>query len=81
MARGWESKSVEAQMELAESRRRDSERARLSQEALNRQRERESLQLSRTRVMRDLISAKSGHYRESLEAALNYLDKKIAALG
>ena len=81
MARGWESKSVEAQMELAESRRRDSERTRLSQEALNRQRERESLQLSRTRVMRDLISAKSGHYRESLEAALNYLDKKIAALG
>jgi hypothetical protein len=81
MARGWESKAVESQIELAERRRIDSERLKLSQEALNLQRERESLQLSRTRVMRDLASAKGGSYRESLEAALNYLDKKIAALG
>jgi hypothetical protein len=81
MARGWESKSVESQMESAERRRIDGERLRLSQEELNRQREREGLQLSRTRVLRDLTSAKSGHYRESLEAALNFLDTKIAALG
>ncbi|HXR79071.1 MAG TPA: hypothetical protein VN737_24065 [Bryobacteraceae bacterium] len=81
MARGWESKSVESQMESAERRRIDGERLRLSQEELNRQREREGLQLSRTRVLRDLTSAKGGHYRESLEAALNYLDTKIAALG
>ena len=81
MARGWESKSVESQMESAERRRIDGERLRLSQEELNRQREREGLQLSRTRVLRDLTSTKGGHYRESLEAALNYLDTKIAALG
>jgi hypothetical protein len=81
MARGWESKSVESQMESAERRRIDGERLRLSQEELNRQREREGLQLSRTRVLRDLTSAKGGHYRESLEAALNFLDTKIAALG
>lgn len=80
MARGWESKSVESQIESAERRRVESERARISQDQLNRQRERESLQLSRTRVLRDLASARGGSYRESLEAALHYLDKKIAAL-
>lgn len=81
MARGWESKSVESQIESAERRRINSERLRLNQEELNRKREREGLQLSRTRVLRDLASAKSGSYRESLEAALNFLDTKIAALG
>lgn len=81
MARGWESKSVESQIESVERRRIDSERLRLNQEELNRKREREGLQLSRTRVLRDLASAKGGSYRESLEAALNFLDTKIAALG
>jgi hypothetical protein len=43
--------------------------------------ERESLQLSRTRVMKDLEAATHPRRRAQLEAALRYLDEKLAALG
>jgi hypothetical protein len=81
MARGWESKSVESQIESAESRRAQAAAVRLSDEELGRRRERESLELSRTRVLHDLAAAKNPRYRESLEAALRHLDQKIAGLG
>jgi hypothetical protein len=55
--------------------------ARLNQEELARQRERESLELSRTRVLHDLASAKNPRYRESLQAALQHLEAKLAGLG
>ena len=80
MARGWESKSVESQIESAESRRAEAAAVRLSNEEIGRRRERESLQLSRTRVQRDLASVTNPRYRESLEAALRHLDEKIAGL-
>jgi hypothetical protein len=79
MARGWESKSVESQMEeAAESRRIQSAKAEKSREQLAFQRELESLQLSRTRVLRDLGEATHARYRETLELALRHLDAKIA---
>ena len=80
MARGWESKSVESQIEAAESRRAQAAIAKLSADQLKKEMERESLQLSRTRVLCDLASASSTRYRESLEAALRFLDEKIATL-
>ncbi|MGH9451976.1 MAG: hypothetical protein ACRD11_15810 [Terriglobia bacterium] len=79
MARGWESKSVEEQIELAGSGRNTSA-GRQSEEDRRRQRERESLELSRTRVMRDLGAAMHPRHRALLEAALKHLDEKIAAL-
>lgn len=79
MARGWESKSVESQVEAAESRRAQ-RAAPWDPVQLNRQRERESLELSRTRVLRDLASATNPGYRESLQAALAHLEEKLAGL-
>jgi hypothetical protein len=79
MARGWESKSVESQIESAESRPSPAG-ARQTEDELARVRERESLQLSRVRVLHDLEGARNPNYRASLEAALRHLDGKIAAL-
>ena len=79
MARGWESKSVESQIEEREaSRTRQAPEVSSAQAA--KQRELANLELSRKRVMRDLAATKHQGYRESLESALLHLEKKIAEL-
>jgi hypothetical protein len=80
MSRGWESKSVESQMEDAASRRNASRRIPLTNEQIRIRSERESLELSRTRVLKDLESATHPRRREQLQAALNHLERKLAAL-
>ncbi len=80
MARGWESKAVESQIESAEAENSVSKRVQFNPEQLSRQRERESIELSRTRVLQDLASAINPKYRELLERSLQYLNEKIAAL-
>jgi hypothetical protein len=80
MARGWESKAVESQIESAQAENSRSRRVQLSPEQLSRQRERESIELSRTRVLQDLASAVNPKYRELLQKSLQYLNEKLAAL-
>ena len=80
MARGWESKSVESQIETAESRRASRRIAPLTPEQIQITRERESLTMSRTRVLKDLESASNPRYRAQLEAALKHLEDRLAAL-
>jgi hypothetical protein len=80
MSRGWESKSVESQMEDADSRRNAARQTPLTNEQIRIRSERESLELSRRRVLRDLESASHPRRREQLQAALNHLDQKLAAL-
>ena len=80
VARGWESKSVESQIEEAEDRRARFAAAKLSAEETLRQRELESLQLSKVRVSRDIEGSNNPRYRESLQAALKHLEQKISAL-
>jgi hypothetical protein len=80
MARGWESKSVEEQMEAAESRKAAAAATRLSAAEADKRQELEGLQLSRTRVLNDIEAATHPRHRESLEAALRFLDEKIAAM-
>jgi hypothetical protein len=80
MARGWESKSVESQIESAESRRAASRSAEISASEAERIQQRQSLELSRTRVLRDLEHANNPRYRRILEAALQHLDEKLAEL-
>jgi hypothetical protein len=79
VARGWESKSVESQIEAAES-RPSANRSQRSPDQLRIERERESLELSRTRVLQDLAAAQNPKYRELLSRSLRYLDDKLAAL-
>jgi hypothetical protein len=81
MARGWESKSVESQIEsAAEFRQAASASAQVTAEQITRERERNTLRLSRTRVLHDLETATNARYREQLKAALQHLEKKLAAL-
>jgi len=80
MARGWESKEVESQIEQAEA-RRTAARERISPEEAERSRQRDSLELSRTRVQHDLEAATNPRYRATLESALKHLDEKLSQLG
>jgi hypothetical protein len=80
MARGWESKSVESQIEAAEERAALAKLSKLTAEEAARKGQLESLQLSRKRVLHDIGTSQNPRYRETLEAALKHLDDKIAAL-
>lgn len=80
MSRGWESKDVESQQEEAAARRAKSLQIPPTAEELRLRTERQSLELSRTRVLKDLESATHPRRREQLEAALRHLDQKLAAL-
>jgi hypothetical protein len=79
MARGWTSKAVEEQMDTTESKEIESDLPQITPEQQQRQRELESLELSRSRVQQELAAATHPRYRTSLEAALGYLEGKIAA--
>ena len=80
MARGWESKDVESQVEATEAPKQKLGSGPKTPEQLKREQERKDLQLSRTRIANDLASATHPNHRKSLEAALAHLDKKIADL-
>ncbi|MGA8027482.1 MAG: hypothetical protein WB992_10065 [Bryobacteraceae bacterium] len=80
MARGWESKAVESQIEAAERRESESKAAQISAGEMKLQKERESIELSRTRVLQDLAAATNPKYCEQLQRSLKYLDEKLAAL-
>jgi len=80
MARGWESKSVESQMEAAEVRRAPEHRTPQTEEQIRVERERESLQMSRKRVLKDIEAATHPRYRQQLEAALKHLEQRLKEL-
>ncbi len=80
MARGWESKSVEDQIEAAESRRAATLGRQLSAVEAERTQKREHLLLSRTRVLHDIEHANNPRYQEILRGALKHLDDKLLEL-
>lgn len=80
MARGWESKSVEAQQDEAAA-RTTSEKPRLTQEAAARLRQRENLRLSLQSVVQQLERSHDARHRALLEQALADLEAKIHKLG
>jgi hypothetical protein len=80
MARGWESKDVEAQVEATEAPKQKQGSGPKTPEQLMREQSRKDLELSRIRIANDLASATHPNHRKSLEAALAHLDKKIADL-
>lgn len=80
MARGWESKDVESQQELAEERRRLAAQPRPSAAEIERQRAIEKLELDRRRVLSDCERARHPRHREQLTQALAHLDQQIASL-
>lgn len=78
MARGWESKSVESQIEDVASRSDRGDSSTLEQREL--QRKRDSLELSRRRILHELEAARSAIRRTSLEQALAFLDEELRKL-
>jgi hypothetical protein len=79
MARGWESKSVEAQQaEAAEV--KSAAKPCLTREDPARLRAKESLRLSRQRVLEQLKSSPNPRHAEMLGAALRELESKLAVL-
>ena len=78
MARGWESKSVESQIEdRAASRGRADKRTR---EEIERQSKRHSIEMSRQRIARELQTARSEAHRIVLQSALSHLDGELRKL-
>jgi hypothetical protein len=80
MARGWESKDVESQREDLEIARQRETADRVVLDKIALVRERESIQLSRERVLRDLEQATHPRHRASIEEALRFLDAKLEEL-
>ena len=79
MARGWESKSVEAQQaEASEGNRPPRAKMTVQQAALKRQID--GLLLSRQRVRQQLAAAQDPRLRPMLEAALDDLEHRLRAL-
>jgi hypothetical protein len=77
MARGWESKSVEAQQADA-SEKADAPKLKLTAEAAACRREQETLRLSRQRVLHQLETSQNPRHRKLLEEELADLDEKIS---
>jgi len=76
MARGWESKSIEAQQEEA-SEKSASPKTRLTPAEAALERERDSLRLARHRVIQQLESSQDPRHRTLLQSALASLDEKL----
>jgi hypothetical protein len=81
MARGWESKNVEDQVESKEAAKSGPSSASKDAQQQSREQELKDLRLSRTRISNDLAAATHPNHKKTLEAALAHLDKKIADLG
>lgn len=79
MARGWESKSVESQIEGADAHAKDRGQS-LTQEEREMKQKRVGLELSRRRVLQEIAATQSEVRRASLEQALAFLDEEIRKL-
>jgi hypothetical protein len=80
MARGWESKGVEAQIETAADGAGKQVKGRLSPAQADLLRKKEGLLLSRSRVLRDLEMARNPRYRDILRETLRHLERELEAL-
>lgn len=80
MARGWESKSIESQVEAAEERKAASIQQKLTEAQTQLQKERESIELSRERILREMEAARHPRHREQLAAALTFLEEQLSKL-
>ncbi len=80
MARGWESKAVEGQIESRRAETDGRVMTRPSPMQLELLRKREDLLLSRKRVLHDIEAARNPRYKQILTAALAHLDQELARL-
>jgi hypothetical protein len=79
VARGWESKSVQEQIQAADA-RRGVTKPQLNAEEIANERKRDGLLLQRTRILRNLETCSSERYRKTLSDGLSFLESEIEAL-
>lgn len=79
MAKGWESKAVESQVQDAQSERND-KKTQLTVAQIEANRRKQVLLLSRARVADGLQSSSDSRYRDQLTRALADLDAQISQL-
>ena len=80
MARGWESKSVRSEIDAPAARSAAPQAREVSSEVLDLLRKKESILMSRSRVVRDIENARNPRYKAVLCKALADLDAQLAAL-
>jgi len=80
MARGWESKSVEQQQEEATS-RKETRKLPLTTKQIAEEQRRQSIELSRLRILQQLQVACNPRHRQMLERALADLDAQLDGSG
>ena len=81
VARGWESKSVEEQIENRQAESETPGKKIPSRLELERNSKRESIRLARSRTSRELLSTHDDRYRALLQRTLAHLDSELAKLG
>jgi hypothetical protein len=79
MARGWESKSVEAQQDEASRARVNKPQLTAEQRTIAERRA--TLELTRARTLADLSRATALSHRKMLEQAIATIDEQLAQLG
>jgi hypothetical protein len=79
MARGWESKQVELQMENGREKQPVTGGTK-SADDKEAERERQNLLLSRAYIQHQIESSSNNRYTESLNKALEEIERKIAGL-
>ena len=80
MARGWESKAVEDQIQGSQLRIKSDSRDPLTPAQSDARRRKEVLVLSRVRVQTDIQASQAGRYRDQLNRALADLDAQISEI-
>ena len=79
MARGWESKSIEAQQSEA-AERSHTPGKKLSPEEAARFRDRETVRLARQRILEQIEAARNPRHKKLLEMGLAELDERLRRL-
>jgi molecular chaperone GrpE (heat shock protein) len=79
MARGWESKSIEQQIEDARTETSPSAATSSSSEDFKVRQKREGLLLQRSRILQEMAEARNPRYQEMLKEMLPHIDGLLAS--
>ena len=80
MARGWESKAVESQVEASKSEQKKIGKRRLTPELAAVQRRKETLLLARAHLQQQIQASQHPRHREMLQNAFADLEEQLANL-
>jgi hypothetical protein len=81
VARGWESKSVEDQINEREAEAQRAARKPASPQEIKRNAKRESILLARSHAVAAMESSRDERYRSLLKRTVDHLDSELAKLG